>query len=585
MKSHCPAAKPFPSAIRQRTLPLLILRWKATKIFWLASAFLFVCCCSVLSTQTPGARKTAPAASTEPLIADVHPAPYRPKIVYTTNVSRQRFDMRNATILDMIGFAFNLGEQDDDRENAAIVGGPTWIDFDRFDVSAVVPGLRTDPANPASSGVDSGDLIRAVLRRVLAERFRLAYHAESRPLPGYVITIAKSGPKLDEAKDRSAEPDCKGERDKTDQTQYTLTCTSETMGQFAATLVPDFSQPVIDRTGLTKAYDFTVRVALGPQVHTRDDLARIYTEALNKQLGLVVTREDVPQPAIVVDKVDRIPTPNSPDIAKLVPALPDLEFEVASIRVAPDNEPQMQIRSTGSQIAFSSFNLQDLITRAWQLPTGMMLGDALRSLPDTRFTILVKLPPGVDGRAIYQDQDQLDAMLQKLLIYRFQVKYHWGEWTQRDAYVLLAGSPKMKRADPRSRSFCKFGPPEGEKTARTADSPFDREFHCKNVTMGQFADLTQALAGTEVKNRVPDKTGLAGSYDFWVYYTAGRTLRTRAADAAAEARKTGDATSTPVDGLTVEEAFRKQLGLKLEKRPLTLPALVLDHFEGQPTEN
>src|SRR6185437_3755972 len=209
------------------------------------------------------------------------------------------------------------------------------------------------------------------------------------------------------------------------------------------------------------------------QVHTREDLARIYTEELRKQLGLVVTREDLPQPAIVIDNVNRTPTPNSPDIAKLVTAQPDLEFEVASIRLASDNDPQTQTRATGSQVTFSGFNLQDLITRAWQLPTGMMLGNALRTLPSTRFTILVKLPPGIDGRVIYQDQDQLDAMLQKLLIDRFQVKYHWGKWTQRDAYVLRAGSPKMKQADPESRKFCKFGPPVGEKTARTADSPFD----------------------------------------------------------------------------------------------------------------
>lgn len=547
----------------------------------LASALLIVSGSSVLIAQTPGrAKDSAPPAATEPLIAEVHSSPYRPKIVYTTNISRQRFDMRNTTILDMIEFAFNLGEQDDDRENAAILGGPTWIDFDRFDISVMIPALKA--AAPAIPAEHSDDLIRAVLKRVLTERFQLVYHMEDRPLPGYVVTVAKDGPRLAEAKNPTAEPECQGERDKADPAQYTLTCTSETMGQFVSTLGPDFPHPVADHTGLTKPYDFTVKVNLGPQVHTRDDLAQIYTEAFSKQLGLLVVRGDVQQPAIVVDEVDRIPTPNPPDIAKLVPTLPDLEFEVASIRLAPEDEPQMQIRSTGSQITFSSFSLQDLITRAWQLPTGMMLGDALRSLPSTRFTILVKLPPGIDGRAIYQDQDQLDAMLQKLLIDRFQVKYHWGTWTQPDAYVLRAGPQKMKQADPSSRSFCKFGPPEGKKTARTADSPFNREFHCENVTMTQFADLTQALAGSDIKNRVPDKTGLAGSYDFWVYYTDGRTLRTAAAQ---EANKAGENTPVPVDGLTVEEAFRRQLGLKLEKQPLTLPALVLDHFDKDPTEN
>ena len=357
------------------------------------------------------------------------------------------------------------------------------------------------------------------------------------------------------------------------------------MAQFISTLDQDFPHTIIDRTGLTKPYDFSVKLLLGPDVHTRDDRARVYSEAFAKQLGLVVARGDVPQPAFVVDKVDRTPTPNPPEIAKLVPPLPDLEFEVASIRPAADTEPQSQIRPTGSQITFSSMTLLELITRAWQLPTGAMLGDALPLLPKTRFTILVKLPPDIDGRAIYQDPDQLANMLQKLLVDRFQIKWHWGEWTQPDAYVLLAGTPKMKKADPNSRSFCKYGPAEGEKPARYANSPFTTEFHCQNVTMAQFADLVQTMASADIKNRVPDKTGLAGSYDFTVFFTSNRTLQTQLAAAVQEAKQNGDASPAPVAGLSMEDAFRKQLGLRLEKQPFTLPALILDHFEQTPTAN
>jgi uncharacterized protein (TIGR03435 family) len=143
----------------------------------------------------------------------------------------------------------------------------------------------------------------------------------------------------------------------------------------------------------------------------------------------------------------------------------------------------------------------------------------------------------------------------------------------------------MKKADPNSRSFCKFGPADGEKPARYANSPFDTEFHCQNVTMAQFADRVQAIAGSEVKNRVADKTGLAGSYNFTVFFTAGRTLRAETAAAAAEAKQAGDATPAPVVGLSMEDAFRKELGLRLEKKPLILPSLVLDHFEKIPTDN
>jgi uncharacterized protein (TIGR03435 family) len=559
------------------------------KIFRLAFALLFVSGGSVALAQAPAPSIEQAPASTGPLIVDVHPSPYLRSIVFHTNVSPQRFDMRHATVFEMIQFAYDLGEQDDDRENPAIVGGPSWIDFDRFDVSAKLPALK--PATASAGAEDSASppdtpdaQFRPILKRVLAERFHLTYHTEDRPLPGFIVTVAKDGPRLAEAKEPAAPSECHGVRDKANPELYTLTCTSETMAKFIAARDQDFSHTIIDRTGLTKPYDFTLKLLLGPEVHTRDDRARVFTDAFGKQLGLVVTRGDVPQPAFVVDKVDR-PTPNPPEIAKLLPTLPDLEFEVASIRLATDTEPVDTIRPTGSQITFSGFNLQGLITRAWQLPTGAMLGDALPLLPQKRFTILVKLPPDIDGRAIFQDPDQLANMLQKLLIDRFEIKYHWGEWTQPDAYVLLAGTPKMKKADPNSRSFCKYGPVEGEKPARYAGSPFDVEFHCQNVTMPQFADLVQTLATSDVKNRVPDKTNLTGSYNFTVFYTSGHKLRTDMASAAAEAKLAGDATAAPGGGVSVEDAFRKQLGLRLEKQPFVLPALVLDHFDQAPTPN
>jgi uncharacterized protein (TIGR03435 family) len=312
----------------------------------------------------------------------------------------------------------------------------------------------------------------------------------------------------------------------------------------------------------------------------------MYTEAF-KQLGLVVTQGDVPQDAIVIDSVDR-PTPTPPEIAKLVPPLPDLEFEVATIKPVSDENRQKQqgmIMPRGSQITFGNMSLQDLIVRAWQLKTGAMIGNAPAFVGPTRYDILVKLPPEVDARAAWQDQDQVDNMLQKLLIDRFQIKYHWGEQTG-DGYVLLPGTPKMKNADPNSRSFCKYGPPPGEKDVRSGpDSPYDNESYCQNVTMDQFADMVQAVAGVEVKNRVANKTGLAGSYDFTLYFTSGRKLRTDAAAAEAAAKEAGDTTAAPAGGLSVVDAFRKELGLQLVRQPGTYSFLILDHIEQTPTEN
>src|SRR5580692_8281973 len=168
------------------------------KILRIALALLLAPASILLAQTSVPAKDQAPPASAEPLIVDAHAAPYRPKIVYKTNISNQRFDMRNATIFDMIEFAYRLGEQDDDRENAAIVGGPTWIDFDRFDISAMIPSLkppalRAGPADTANPPENPTDQMRPVMRRVLAERFHLKYHTEDRPLPGFLVTVAKDG--------------------------------------------------------------------------------------------------------------------------------------------------------------------------------------------------------------------------------------------------------------------------------------------------------------------------------------------------------------------------------------------------------
>jgi uncharacterized protein (TIGR03435 family) len=101
--------------------------------------------------------------------------------------------------------------------------------------------------------------------------------------------------------------------------------------------------------------------------------------------------------------------------------------------------------------------------------------------------------------------------------------------------------------------------------------------------MDQFADMIQAVAGSEVKNRVPNKTGLAGSYDFTLFYSSGRKLRADATAAEAAAKEAGDKTAAPAGGLSVEDAFRKELGLQLVKQPGPYPTLILDHVDPNPT--
>jgi uncharacterized protein (TIGR03435 family) len=557
------------------------------KVLRIAAALLFAPSAFMLLAQAPVPAKDPQPAPAGPLIADVHAAPYRPSINYTVNAGHRRVDIRNATLVNLIDYAHGI-EDDDGREDASVVGGPSWLDFDRFDATALVPSLQ--PAIPDTGQPNYGmyapgtdGTIRPVVERILEERFHLKYHHEDRPLPGYVVTVAKDGPKLAQAKAPTEPGGCRAAPEKDNPGRATTTCTSETIGQFLTLIGGTFRHPLLDRTGLTKPYDFTLRFS-AEQLSTRQDTINAYIEEMNKQLGIVMTLGDVPQPAIVVDHVDRNPTANPPETAKLMPPAPEFEPEVASIRVADTAERQAQIRPTGSQITLSNFSLQQLVVEAWQLPSGAMLGNVPPWLDRVHYTILAKLPPDVDGRTLVLHQDPLDSMLRKLLQDRFQIQSHWGEQTA-DGYVLLAGTPKMKKADPSSRTYCKYGPAEGEKDVRRVDSPFNGMFHCQNVTMAQFADLLSAVARGDIKNRIVDKTGLTGSYDFSLSYTGASRLRLQEAAAQAAAKQAGDATAGPVEGLAIDDAVRKELGIRLEMQPLPLPFLILDHIEQRPTEN
>ncbi len=169
-------------------------------------------------------------------------------IYYRTNIGDQRFDMRDATLLDMIALAYK-------RENNAVLGGPTWINFDRFDVVAKVSSLKASrptagPTNPPNEQ-NPYDQIRPVLAQILTERFHLAYHTADRPLPGYVITVEKDGAKLTGARRTPLlQAAAHVEQDKATPGLYVVTCTSESITQFLASYGGIFPHPTIDHTGL-----------------------------------------------------------------------------------------------------------------------------------------------------------------------------------------------------------------------------------------------------------------------------------------------------------------------------------------------
>src|SRR5262249_32515088 len=100
----------------------------------------------------------------------------------------ERYEVKNATMVDLISIAYS-------SNSTKILGGPSWLEMDRFDVIAKQPP-QTAP-----------DAQRLMLRSLLADRFRLVVREDMKPLPTYALTVGKK-PQLKEG-DGSGDAGCK----------------------------------------------------------------------------------------------------------------------------------------------------------------------------------------------------------------------------------------------------------------------------------------------------------------------------------------------------------------------------------------
>jgi uncharacterized protein (TIGR03435 family) len=207
-----------------------------------------------------------------------------------------------------------------------LIGAPGWTESARYDITATYPGDST-PSDPES---------RAMLRRLLADRFGLATHRETRELPMYALVLARQdgalGPQLVRSSidcdtwlaekrpqigEGSPSPVAPGGRRPVClmlTSRQFITGGTRSIRQLATSLQSLTGRPVVDRTGLTGAFDFdlqwtsgTVGTPLGANARP-DDGPSIFA-ALPEQLGLRLEPGRASFDVVVVDAVQR-PTPD-----------------------------------------------------------------------------------------------------------------------------------------------------------------------------------------------------------------------------------------------------------------------------------
>jgi uncharacterized protein (TIGR03435 family) len=513
--------------------------------------------------------------------ADVHLSPPADQVkdskhlTVTGFVAADRYVIHRATLIDLIARAYNV---DADK----ILGGPPWVDYNRYEIEAKVKPGAAEPA------------LRTMLKSLLADRFGLAIKPDVQKAPGLILSLGKGTPGYTAATSDAGQSGCRQVFGTARQGYGELKCTNADMDTLAASLrrlgspTPGQPLPIDNQTGLDGTWDLDLKwdlkmVQVTANMSTSSN--ELIFDAINK-MGLKLDRGDVPQPVLSIVKATAQPTPNAANIAAVLPALPVPGFDVASVKACDSDSGTGQVRATfgpGGTVTANCVPIFALIDQAWGLkpvdPQAVLPDGLGNRRPLPLLEIRAKTPAGM---APTQDVvGQLIApMLQALLIDRLKITFH-TETRPLDAPVLTAVKPKLtKTEDPATeRKGCNREVTSDRQTAKIV---------CRNMTMADFAQQWTAL---DYNANFPalDKTGLEGPCDFTITYNITAELNShfpgRGGRGGRGGAVAGDGQAPDPDmGLTLNEAIEKELGLKVKTEKREMPVLIFDHVETMPTD-
>jgi len=203
---------------------------------------------------------------------------------FTLTYPANRFTASGITLELLTSIAYGTGHK-------KIIGGPSWFDLQRYDISAKVEG----------DAAITREQMQPLLQNLLEQRFHLVAHRQQKLVPGYALLVAKDGFKL------------KPNTNKSDVQPHSQVLANQLQGwnipasSLAFLLEIPAGNPVVDKTGITGDYD--IKLSYTTAGFPNANLPDIFT-AVQEQLGLKLESAKVPVDFLVIDHVDRIPTEN-----------------------------------------------------------------------------------------------------------------------------------------------------------------------------------------------------------------------------------------------------------------------------------
>jgi uncharacterized protein (TIGR03435 family) len=209
-----------------------------------------------------------------------------------------RFRTRNTNLNDLIAFAYGLHAKQ-------IVDAPPWFGTDLYDIEA----------KPDVEGRPNQKQMQTMLQKLLADRFKLTFHHDTRELAVYVIRVSSGGPKMTKTTSAENDPSAFFFRALGD-----LTVRNQSMKDFATWMQSGvMDKPVVDETELKDKYDFQLKwtpdesqfaqfrgtgAVVPPPSDDPKAAPNLYT-AMQEQLGLRMGPAKFPDDVIVIDHVEK----------------------------------------------------------------------------------------------------------------------------------------------------------------------------------------------------------------------------------------------------------------------------------------
>jgi len=247
------------------------------------AAFLLISAASVAFSQSTEPAPAFEVASVKPAAPSSEGMRMRPNFITPTAGG---VTILNTSLKGVVQWAYHL--------QAIQVLGPGWIDSNRYDIVA------------KSAVAASPERLRQMMQTLLAERFKLTFHRETKEMQAYVVTVGKNGHKLKPSEgegEMEMKPTGKG---------LQVAFTHVTLSQLSEMASSPLQGVVVDQTGLKGAFDFSLDVsAMAMQTPAdREDAIGMIIQVLNDQIGIKIDQKKVPAEVMIVEHAEKIPVEN-----------------------------------------------------------------------------------------------------------------------------------------------------------------------------------------------------------------------------------------------------------------------------------